>query len=61
MNWNFWSPLFIGFALGFNSFNLIIHVGDHTYRDGQIDAIRGEVKYELKVQEDGTTKWEYIK
>jgi len=29
------------------------------YKTGQIDAINGEIYYELKVQEDGSTDWKY--
>lgn len=28
------------------------------YKQGQIDAINGVIKYELVEQEDGSTKWE---
>ena len=28
------------------------------YKQGQIDAINGNLKYELITQPDGTTKWE---
>jgi len=34
---------------------------DRTYKDGQIDAINGNIKYELVKRSDGTTKWEYKK
>lgn len=31
----------------------------HTqgYHDGQVDAINGTIKYELKVQKDGSSSW----
>ena len=34
--------------------------GEHTtfYKQGQIDAITGNVKYELVKQPDGTTIWQ---
>jgi hypothetical protein len=32
-----------------------------AYKKGQIDALNGKVSFELKVQEDKTTKWEKIK
>lgn len=59
MKSGFWAPLLIGFALGVNSSGLLNIVTHNTYKDGQIDAIRGNIKYELKVQKDGTTRWEY--
>jgi hypothetical protein len=31
------------------------------YKDGQVDAINGKVKYELKENEDKTTEWVEIK
>jgi hypothetical protein len=31
------------------------------YKDGQVDAINGKVKYELKENEDKTTDWVEIK
>lgn len=33
----------------------------NDYKDGQIDAINGDIKYELVVQKDNSTKWERIK
>lgn len=61
MNWNFWSPFFIGLAVGWNGLNILNILTDTTYKAGQIDAVQGKVHYELKLQDDGTTKWEYVK
>lgn len=33
----------------------------NSYKRGQIDALNGKISFELKVQEDKTTKWEKIK
>lgn len=51
--------LLIGFGLG-------LLVGcipqlENRYKQGQIDAINGVIKYELKKQDDNTTKWVKIK
>ena len=32
-------------------------VTNGNYKDGQIDALTGKIKYELKKQEDGQTIW----
>ena len=31
-----------------------------TYKYGQIDAIKGKIKYHLVKHEDGSTIWEHI-
>jgi hypothetical protein len=33
----------------------------NEYKKGQIDALNGKISFELKVQEDKTTRWERIK
>lgn len=50
--------IFLGVVLGVL---LISAVGSRSvaYKQGQIDALNGNVKYELKKQPDGTTKWEH--
>ena len=30
------------------------------YKHGQIDAIRGEIRYELKEKPNGETKWVFV-
>lgn len=57
---NFFGPLLIGISLGINLMNLTIHLSGHTYKDGQIDALNGKIKYEIQKQENGTTEWVYI-
>lgn len=48
---------YFGIALGaIVAISAILILG-LTYRDGQIDAINGVIKYELVKQPDNTTKW----
>ena len=35
----------------------IVTDNNRWYRQGQMDAIQGKIKYHLVEQEDGTTKW----
>ena len=35
--------------------------GSIGYKEGQIDAIRGDIRYELVEQSDGSTDWKKIK
>jgi len=37
-----------------------ISITKDTYKYGQIDAIKGKIKYHLVKQEDGSTIWERI-
>ena len=39
---------------------LILGTPDSRYKDGQVDALTGKVKYELVVQDDSTRTWESI-
>jgi hypothetical protein len=39
---------------------IITNVYDSRYMQGQIDAINGNIKYELVEQYDGSTKWKRI-
>ena len=41
--------LFLGFAQS---------CADETYKDGQVDAINGKIRYELVVHPDSTRTWE---
>lgn len=50
----------MGVVIGFNVCNLVNLLAGITYKDGQIDALIGNVKYQLVKQKDGTTEWEYI-
>lgn len=36
---------------------LMVMIDKDAYKQGQIDAINGEIKYELQLQEDGSTAW----
>lgn len=59
-----WGIAFLGFFAGFAvGTALIILIVEMTglpygYRQGQIDAINGVIKYELQTHDDGTTSWE---
>lgn len=50
----------IGIAIGL-IISIIIMIGNNEYKSGQIDAINGDIKYELVTQNDSTTKWKLIK
>jgi hypothetical protein len=45
------------------AFTILVVIGKYKegYKDGQVDAINGKVKYELKENEDKTTEWVEIK
>ena len=47
----------IGFLLGVVCTILVYDIGD-PYGQGQIDALTGNVKYELVSHPDGTKTWE---
>ena len=53
--------LFMAFMIGVGimwGVTLVIDVGARTsYRQGQIDALTGTVKYELQTQSDSTRVW----
>lgn len=54
--------LFFVTLMGFFLFGLTIwslDIFDTAYREGQIDALTGKVKYELKTNSDSTKTWEY--
>ena len=50
------SGVFIGDIM---MFLLLIGLGD-TYKDGQIDALSGTVKYELVKQDNDSVQWQRI-
>jgi len=33
---------------------------NHTYKDGQVNALTGKIDYKLVVKADSTRVWEYI-
>ena len=39
----------------------LIFIVDQRYKRGQIDALNGQVEYELVIQSDSTRTWELIK
>lgn len=52
--------ILIGLGIGINVMNVLNWALDNTYRDGAIQCLQGKIEYELKVQKDGTTRWEYV-
>lgn len=56
--------LWCGFMIGMVVTLLIIMViycGMDPYKQGQVDALTGNVKYELVTQDDSTKVWKEIK
>ena len=47
----------IGFVLGCMLSAIVM---GNWYKEGQIDAINGKIKYELVTQSNGSTEWEKI-
>ena len=47
----------VSFGIGLTLWS--IDIFDNAYREGQIDALTGKVKYELKTNPDSTKTWEY--
>lgn len=53
--------LSIGLLMGFFLCTLIaVDYGNDMYREGQIDCINGNIKYELKEMPDHTKQWKEI-
>ena len=40
---------------------ILIFINEPRYKEGQIDALTGQIKYELVIQPDSTRTWELIK
>ncbi len=56
--WNFLAGIVLGIALTLiilTSFDML-----DNYQDGQIDAINGEIYYELQKQDDNSMEWTYV-
>jgi hypothetical protein len=52
--------IIIGFWIGMMTTALVIYIfpeGNSAYQKGQIDALNGIVKYELKTNPDKTVVW----
>lgn len=49
--------LFIGIVFGIITTCVMFSTFHRTYKDGQIDAIQGKIKYKLEVQPNGETIW----
>lgn len=56
---NFVTGMFVGLIIGAIMIALIAKdISDDYYKKGQIDAINGNIKYELVIiQSDGSTEW----
>ena len=59
---------FIGFGFGMLFLSILIHsIPEYTrlyswgYKQGQIDAITNDIKYELVMNPDKTSEWKEIK
>lgn len=61
--WDAWTTaipfIFLGIIIGAGIF-LFLSRNDKTYFEGQIDAIRGNIKYRLVENELGESVWEEI-
>ena len=55
---NFWTGFLIGLMM-FCFFSIIMMKVE--YKLGQIDAINGNIQYELREMDDGSVKWRPIK
>lgn len=49
--------LFLTFGVGGMISELADTYGETQYKQGQVDALTGNVKYELQTQKDSTTVW----
>ncbi len=56
----FWMWIGIALLFGMNLAKLLDFVTGITYKDGQVDAINGTIKYKLVVNKDKTSQWETI-
>jgi len=56
--WYMLMALVAGVLIGIFGGVFLMIIRHNTYRDGQIDALNGIVKYELVVQPDSTRTWE---
>ena len=52
----FVTDIVVGIILTFTFLNIT----DMTYKDGQIDALTGEIHYHMVVNEDSTRTWELL-
>ncbi len=57
--WSWLYPCCLAGALIAIGFHLFVECSQYRegYREGQIDAANGVIKYELQEQDDGTTSW----
>lgn len=51
----------LGFIFGMLISAILAVLTIPNYRDGQVDALTGHLKYHLVTQPDSTKTWEYIK
>lgn len=50
----------IFFILGMLFMSKVLIIFKSTYKDGQVDALTGQIKYELVTNQDSTRTWKYI-
>jgi uncharacterized membrane protein YGL010W len=58
IGWSFIIGLFIGMILGVILWGWIFDPIGTGYKQGQVDALTGNIKYELVTQSDSTKIWE---
>lgn len=51
----------VGIFIGMLLMVILINAAGNTYKRGQIDALTGNVKYELVTNSDKTSSWKKIK
>lgn len=57
-----WLHVYVGFFIGFGiGMILFVIISNIEYKNGQVDAINGQIKYELVNHPDSTKTWERIK
>jgi uncharacterized membrane protein YdjX (TVP38/TMEM64 family) len=60
LGWSFIIGLFIGMIIGVILLSMIFNPTEIGYKRGQIDALIGNIKYELVINPDSTRTWEKI-
>ena len=50
----YWYGMILGIVIGFA---VCLFIFSGSYKNGQIDAFNGDMKYELVIQKDNSSKW----
>ena len=61
MDKSFWPGLACGLLVAALVMLFLSDWANGRYRQGQIDAINGVIKYELREHDDGSNKWEALR